>query len=192
MTRGTDSALETALRDNSADLLHYFERRTAAEEAADLLAETMVTAWRRAADLPEPTEQRRMWMFGIARNVLANAERADRRRRRLTAKLKLMLRPQDSHQGADAGAEIRDAVGRLEPETAELVRLVHWDGFSVAQAGEILGVGASTARGRYQRAKAQLRETLSESADENRPETRGHCPATLPRVRQDLFQGPAA
>ena len=37
----------------SPDLLAYFERRTASADAADLLSETMLTAWRRIDDLPK-------------------------------------------------------------------------------------------------------------------------------------------
>ncbi|WP_460795718.1 RNA polymerase sigma factor [Microbacterium sp. GXF0217] len=56
---------------------------------------------------------------------------------------------------------MRDAIGRLEPDLAELVRLVHWDRLSLTDAAELLGIPASTARGRYQRAKEQLRAALS-------------------------------
>jgi RNA polymerase sigma-70 factor (ECF subfamily) len=38
---------------------------------------------------------------------------------------------------------------------------VHWDGFSVAEAAALLGIPASTARGRHQRAKDDLRAALS-------------------------------
>lgn len=37
----------------------------------------MTTAWRRAASLPVEPEQARMWMFGITKLVLANADAAD-------------------------------------------------------------------------------------------------------------------
>ncbi|MBM7831937.1 putative DNA-binding protein (UPF0251 family) [Agromyces cerinus] len=42
------------------------------------------------------------------------------------------------------------------------VRLVLWDGFTVAEAATILGISETTARGRYQRARARLRELLRE------------------------------
>ena len=42
--------------------------------------------------------------------------------------------------------------------------LIHWDGFSVAEAAEILGLNASTARGRYAAAREQLRQALAEPA----------------------------
>jgi len=43
---------------------------------------------------------------------------------------------------------------------AELVRLVHWDGLTITDAAEVLGIPASTAQGRYQRAKELLRLAL--------------------------------
>ena len=75
-------------------------------------------------DSPEGAETARMWLFGIIRNVLNNSERGQRRRYRLASKLKSMLRADDSSHAADEGAEVRDAVRRLEPELGELVRLV--------------------------------------------------------------------
>ncbi len=56
---------------------------------------------------------------------------------------------------------MRDAIDRLAPDLGELVRLVHWERFSLAEAAELLGIPASTARGRYQRAKDDLRIALS-------------------------------
>lgn len=67
----------------------------------------------------------------------------------------------DTH---DAGTEVRDAIARLDPDLAELVRLIHWDGFSIVDAAALLEIPASTARGRYQRAKSELRAVLSEDA----------------------------
>lgn len=185
MSDSQDSPVETALKANSVDLLRYFERRTDRDAAADLLAETMLAAWKREQDHPEDAEDTRMWLFGIARNVLKNAERGQRRRHRLASKLKTMLRPDESSQAADDGAEVRDAVRRLEPELGELVRLVHWDGFSIAGAGHILGLPPSTARGHYQRAKEQLRAALGDNSSQSHQ----HCPATLPQVDLRAFPG---
>lgn len=156
-----DSAVVRAISLSSIDLLGYFEYRIGREDAPDLLAETMTTAWRRSADLPSDDVAARMWLFGIARNVLANAERGHRRRWRLANKLRAVTTPQ-SVVGvpADTGIEVRDAVNRLPKEQAELVRLVHWDGFSIVDAAQLCGIPDSTARSRYQAAKLQLRMIL--------------------------------
>ncbi|GAA1168813.1 RNA polymerase sigma factor [Nesterenkonia sandarakina] len=184
MTHSRESPVETALRANSIDLLHYFERRTDRDAAADLMAETMLTAWQREKDHPEGTESSRMWLFGIARNVLKNSERGARRRHRLASKLRKLLHPDEASHSADDGVEVRDAIEQLDPALAELVRLIHWEGFSINDAGQILGLPSSTARGSYQRAKQQLREALEPGNSEAQ-----HCPATLPHVDLNTFTG---
>lgn len=149
---------------NAPDLLAYFERRVTRDDAADLLAEVMLTVWRRADQLPADPVRARMWLFVTARNVLANAERSERRRWRLANRLRMMLGSQTSPAAAsdpEEGAEVRDAIARLSPDLAELIRLVHWDGLTLVEAAEVMEIPASTARGRYQRAKQELREALA-------------------------------
>jgi RNA polymerase sigma-70 factor (ECF subfamily) len=127
----------------------------------------MLIAWRRVSDLPEDAVEARMWLFGIARNVLLNAQRSSRRRHRLANRLRTVL-DTSPMPAADEGAEVRDAIAALHPDLAELVRLVHWDGFTLADAAAVVGIPASTARGRYQRAKEELRITLSAPAEPSR------------------------
>ncbi len=70
-----------------ADLLAYVRRRTESpEDAADALAETFATAWRRIADVP-PGPSARLWLYGVARRVLANGRRAATRRSALVERL---------------------------------------------------------------------------------------------------------
>lgn len=144
---------------NSADLLDYFRRRLGPEDAADALAEVMVVAWRRERTCPADPLEARLWLFGIARLVLANAQRGAVRRTRLGARLRSTLRA--AAPASDSGLEVRDALDRLDAPLAELVRLIHWDGFAIAEAARLLGIPASTARGRYQRARELLREALT-------------------------------
>lgn len=141
------------------ELLNYFERRVG-EAGADLLSELMTTAWRRNPDLPIDHEQARMWLFGIARNLLRNSARSNVRQARLAHALRDFI-PSNGPDAAEQLA-IRDAVQRLDPDLAELVTLVHWEGLTIAEVGHLQGVPASTARGRYQRAKEALREALTE------------------------------
>ncbi len=144
------------------DVLTYFRRRVGDDDAPDLLADTMVVAWRRIALLPTDDEGARRWIFGIAHHVLLNHARSERRRSRLSVRLRSVLGSAPATLPADHGIEVRDAIARLEPELAELVRLIHWDGFSLAQAAEVIGRPASTVRNQYARAKAQLRDMLGD------------------------------
>lgn len=146
---------------NTADLLAFFERRAEPVDAADLLSETMVAAWRRLPDLPDDDTEARMWLFGIARGVLANARRARVRRWKLAERLRdhLESRP-TQHDEADA-IDVRDAVRRLPDDLRDLIGLVHWEGFSLEEASKIIGIPSSTARGRYQSARRRLFEMLA-------------------------------
>jgi RNA polymerase sigma factor (sigma-70 family) len=153
-------AAEAALRHHGDDLLCYFRRRVPDDDAADLLAETLTTAWRRVRIMPPDNEAARMWLFGIARNTLLNHQRGEQRQRRLADQLRGVLHTATPLPEADTGLEVRDAIERLPPDLAELVRLVHWEGLTIAQASEVMGLQASTARNHYQRAKHELRTAL--------------------------------
>lgn len=154
-----DAALIGVFEASASDLLAYLSRRVGPDDAADLLGETMVVAWRRVRQLPNDSERARMWLFGVARGTLLNHARGERRRWALADRIRSHAE-ELSAAPADAGSEVRDAIARLDPDLSELVRLVHWDGFSLTDAAELLGIPASTARGRYQRAKAELRAAL--------------------------------
>lgn len=156
----SESWAAEVLTRHGPDLLTYFRRRVGDNDAADLLSETMVTAWRRAALLPKEDEAARRWLFGIARNVLLNATRTQRRQSNLAARLRGVLTAVPQAPAADEGVEIRDAIARLDPRLAEIVRLVHWEGFSLAEVAEIMGAPASTVRNHYAHAKRELAAQL--------------------------------
>ncbi|WP_084125750.1 RNA polymerase sigma factor [Demequina sp. NBRC 110054] len=151
---------EEALRAHGDDLLAYLERRVGRDDAADALAETFATAWRRAADMPPDLQEARLWLFGVARMTAANTGRAGRRRSRLVATLRDAM--VTAAPAADRGVEVRDAIARLEPDQAEVVRLRHWEGLTLAEAAVVLDEPASTVRSRYARARAVLAEALAD------------------------------
>jgi RNA polymerase sigma-70 factor (ECF subfamily) len=160
MTAPQEAALLGALRDTGPDLLAYFERRVQLrEDAADLLSELMVQAWRRVDSLPTDLERRRMWLFTIAHNVLFNHGRTNRRRSALTEKIRQQLAEDGSPDHSEIVA-VRDLVSRLPGPQRELVTLIHWDGFSIREAAELLGLNPSTARGRYAAAREALERSL--------------------------------
>jgi len=152
-------AAAAAVRHNGPDLLSYLERRVADRaDAADLLAETFLIAWRRVDAIPADDQEARMWLYGVARNVLANHRRGVRRSSEMAGRLRVeverVARLEDAT--SSSSARVQDAIDRLPEPLAELVRLVHWDGFGIGDAGDLLGVSASTARGRYARARELL------------------------------------
>ena len=152
----------TAVLDQCAgDVLRFLQRRAGSDDAADLLGDTMIAAWRRVTDLPENLEEARMWIFGLARGTLLNHSRGERRRVALAERVRAHMVVATAAPAADDGHEVRDALSRLKPELREIVELVHWDGFTLTQAAQVVGIPAPTARGRYARAKDDLRIALS-------------------------------
>src|SRR5690242_7391531 len=74
--------------DTQRDLLAYALRRVdRAEDAADVVAETFLVAWRRLDHVP-PGDDARLWLYGVARRQLANQRRGQLRRSRLAERLR--------------------------------------------------------------------------------------------------------
>jgi RNA polymerase sigma-70 factor (ECF subfamily) len=73
------------------ELLAYVLRRVdRAEDAADVVAETFLVAWRRLDKIP-PGDEARLWLYGVARRQLANQRRGRLRRSRLADRLRAEL-----------------------------------------------------------------------------------------------------
>lgn len=165
MTADRRVLIRRCLTQNSDDLLAYFERRVhVREDAADLLGETLLQVWRRHDALPEDPTRQRMWLFTIAAHVLANHWRSGRRRLALADRLRDQMTVTPMQPDLGEQTAIRDAVTHLRDAHRELIMLIHWDGFSVVEAAEILGLNPSTARGRYAAARTALREALADVA----------------------------
>src|SRR5690554_2536008 len=110
----------------------------------------MVAAWKSSRRLPREPEQARMWLFGVARNVLRHHVRSTSRRDALVVRLGRAL-AEASTPDRESDLDVRAAVEALPDHLAELIRLVHWDGFSLEDAAAHLRIPASTARGRHAR-----------------------------------------
>lgn len=149
---------------HAQDVLAYLRRRTTEpEDAADVLAQTLLTAWRRVDDLPVDDHAARLWLFVTARNTLANHHRTQRRHLRATDSLRAHLEAQARYTSRDSAADAtRGAIDRLPEQLRELLVLVHWDGFSLVEAAELTGTNASTVRSRYATARQQLQRLLAQ------------------------------
>lgn len=141
-------------------LFAYFARRVVfTDDAADLTGEVLLTMWRKVAAMPSEPVEARMWAFGIARNVLANHRRALTRRRKLRDRLTgEALVSGDVRPVRD---DVWEALEALPTADREIIQLVHWDGFSLAEAARILDKKPATVRSRYSRARAKLRADLT-------------------------------
>lgn len=155
-------AVERAVREHGPALLAYFARRvTPVEDAADLMSEVMLVAWRRRADLPAAPDDR-PWLFGVARHVLANHRRGRLREANTVDRAVAHLRTGITRT-APAGPEGLDlarALDSLPEEDRELITLSAWEGLSSTEIATVLGLPASTVRGRLVRVRETLRDLL--------------------------------
>jgi RNA polymerase sigma factor (sigma-70 family) len=155
-------------RDHGRAVLEYALRRVEArEDAADVVAETFLVVWRRMGEVPIG-DGARLWLYGVARHVLANLQRAERRRTRLGRRLAETLRTEIAAQPAPGGeaAEVLRAVAELGEEDRELLLLVTWEELSPGEAARVLGISALAARSRLHRARRRLRRVLDERETE--------------------------
>jgi RNA polymerase sigma-70 factor (ECF subfamily) len=142
-------------------LLGYALRRTDnTDDAADVLAETFLTAWRRLDDVP-PGEQGRLWLYGAARRVLANHRRGERRRLALADRLKAELAMTYQQPDYIGGvAEIATAFRRLSVADQDLLALAGWEGLAPGEIAMVIGCSRNAARIRLHRARRRLAAEL--------------------------------
>lgn len=159
------SRFERLFRENSRAVLGYALRRVErSEDAADVVSEVMLIAWRRLDAVPAGDETR-LWLYGVARRVIANVARSDRRRARLGDRLRgdVARRGQDDHARAHEAQEaIRAALLLLTPDDRELLLLAGWEGLKPSEIAVVLAMTPSAVRTRLHRARARLRDHLDE------------------------------
>ena len=147
-----------------AAVLSYVRRRsTSPDDAADAMAETFTTAWRKVSEIPAGDEAR-LWLYGVARRVLANQRRGESRRSALANRLRGELAVLESSRAEEPGdssaADLREAFSRLSEEDRELLALIGWEGLSPAEAATVLGSSRGAVRIRLHRARKRLAKEL--------------------------------
>jgi RNA polymerase sigma factor (sigma-70 family) len=159
-------------------ILGYALRRVPHADALDVVAETFTVAWRRLAHVPDGDEAR-LWLYGTARRVLANHQRAARRRERLHGRLADVVAtgPAEPTRGVAAAA-----FARLRPAEREVLALVAWEGLDARELGRVIGCSTNAARIRLHRARKRLIEELDSEAKHEWPT--GHVRLTAIETKE--------
>jgi RNA polymerase sigma factor (sigma-70 family) len=171
---------ERIYNETSHRILGYALRRTSSpEDAADVVAETFATGWRRLDEVPDGDEAR-LWLYGVARRVLANQRRGQLRQQQLAVRLRsalprlveeAMLEPPSDL------AAITAAIAQLRHDDREILTLVAWEGLDRDQVATVLGCSRAGVRVRLHRARRRFARLL-DAADADEP-GQGR-PAVLP------------
>ncbi|MEU6998292.1 RNA polymerase sigma factor [Nonomuraea sp. NPDC046570] len=146
----------------------YTQRRTdSADDVADVIAETFLTAWRRLDDVPDG-DFTLLWLYGTARRVLANHRRGESRRTALASRLRDELATGQEAAPADPrGDTVRTAFAALPPADREVLALACWEELTGPQIAKVLGCSGTAARLRLHRARKRLARLL-DTTDEVR------------------------
>lgn len=151
---------------NYVPIRSYCLRRVSVDDVNDVIADVFLAMWRRIDDVPAD-DAARLWLYGVARNCIANSQRATRRSRRLRAKLASIAKesaasPETVVVRNESADEALLALEALKPLDQEMVQLRIWEELSSAEIGEIVGLKATAVDMRLSRARKRLNQILSE------------------------------
>jgi RNA polymerase sigma-70 factor (ECF subfamily) len=136
-------------------MAYALRRARTHEDALDVVADTMLVAWRRLDEVP--TDERQMpWVYGVARRVLANHYRTTERRTRLAERIQRepVTRPGDF----DA---VHTALDALRHDDRELLTLAAWEDLDNAEIAVVLGITPEAVAVRLHRARGRLAKQLA-------------------------------
>jgi RNA polymerase sigma-70 factor (ECF subfamily) len=160
-------AFEPLVAKYSAKLNAYLVRRAPAA-ADDLLAEVWMRAFARRGTFEASRGTAQMWLFTIARNVVATHWQTVAKGKVERAGDDVASDPwQAVDQRLDAwavGARLRQGLAELPEVERELLLLVVWEELSPSEAAHVVGIPTGTARSRLHRARGRMRDLLEESA----------------------------
>ncbi len=177
--RGDAYAFETLVR-RHADRLWATALRTLGdrEEAADAVQDALISAFR-SADRFRGDSAVTTWLHRIVVN--ACLDRVRRRKVRPTVELPATDLPGPAVD-SDTALDVQAALQLLPEDQRAAIVLVDMEGFSVADASDVLGVPVGTVKSRCARGRARLAVTLGYMRNPDAPAdvsstTHPHIPA---------------
>ena len=144
----------------------YCLRRLPAWYADDAVADTFLIVWRKRGDAPKG-DGRRLWLYGIARNVVRNARRSAERSGRLT---KRIAREPAAYQESPEVVVVRNAdetellaaIERLRSVEREILLLRTWEGLSSCEIASVMDLTPKAVDNRLNRVRKKLTRMTAE------------------------------
>lgn len=135
------------------------------EEAKEILQITYLKVLEGKAT-PPPPSQFKPWLFRVIRNTAVDLQR----KRSVRVKLRVQFSriqqeeaPLSGQAGKEQQAKLATAMKKLSKRQMELLHLVFYQGQTLAEAANILGLSVGATRSHYARAKEKLRLLLQTS-----------------------------
>ena len=167
--RRDEAAFESLLAANFDDVWSFVRRRTFnSSDADDVTSQVFATAWRRRHDMPTGDE-RRLWLFGVARLSLSNHRRSTRRQSNLHVRL-VATTSEAPHDDESSDGILASALAALSIEDRDILMMRAWDDLAVTEIANLLGCTPNAASLRLHKARRRLELLL----DEKDPTRGGH------------------
>lgn len=155
---GDREAYRAVLDDITPGLLRFFRSRVNADEAEDLVQDTLI-ALHRARHTYDPTRPLEPWLFAIARNVAT-----DHFRRQLGRSTWEVLVDEPPEVGVTGGSaperQLEQALARLPPAQRQAFEMLKLEGLSVEAAAARAGTTTGALKVRAHRAYRALKAML--------------------------------
>lgn len=155
-----DAWFDALFRAHATAVYRYLVRRAPVDDAQDLTADVLATAWRRRDDVPEGAEL--PWLYRTAAYVLANHRRKGR-------PVPVETLPEEPDDDADPARlavvddDVRRALALLTPRDRRILLLHAWEGLDGEALAVALGVSRGGADAALSRARARLRQAWAEA-----------------------------
>jgi RNA polymerase sigma-70 factor (ECF subfamily) len=161
--------LEALVRDHAASLRRHVRYVYPYVDADEVVNQTFTIAWRHIHEVPAGAEH--LWLRRVARNVVLNTNRSQRRWRALKTRVALLTPvPQVAAPDDPVQIELRRvmaALDRLSAADREVLLIAALEEESAEGVAQILDIRPAAARQRLSRARARLRrEVEADGGDE--------------------------
>lgn len=166
VSRGDPHAFRALFREYYPRILGYALKRCPNRADAETVAqETMMAVWKGATSYAERSSVA-TWIFGIARNKVADLLRD--REKEIATPPDLLTVPSDGGvPGALERQRVEWALEQLTVEHREVVLLTLYDGLSYHDIARMLGIPEGTVKSRMYYARRKLRSILEEVDDDD-------------------------
>lgn len=160
---GADQRIQSLKSAHEATVTRYVMRRVRQSECGEVIGDVFAIAWRRINDIPVGDE--RAWLLGVARRVVLNYWRSERRRSALSLRLgrvrAALALPEDEvaiGHAIERNARLGQVLRGLSPEDREVLLLVAWEELDSREISEVLSISHAAARQRLSRARSRARD----------------------------------
>ena len=171
------AAIRAVYEDHAADVFAFFARRVGRDLAEDLLADTFRVVLESYGSYDAERGAVRVWLFGVAANLLRRHWRTEERHLRALAHigsqrptvLDPLLTVPDRIDAESESARLLCALAELGPDDREVLLLRCWEELSSADVAAVLNITPGAVRTRLHRIRTQLRAAIDD-VDTTHPE----------------------